>query len=203
MNELIQQADNELREAILAIQQPRTDFQLRHFVVGQHDTEPRCWSQCVLELSLKIHVLKRARIERRIAERKIADMRSQGQEDEAELMKLDLQQHDLAVIGAEREALALLAIYRSFGRNYTHDELMAAEAEYWQLRLTRQAKHSLVATGRIGVGELDAFEQIGLPITGETIRKMERETCETIFNGQLTDTDSTPEKSPKPLMTLG
>ena len=195
MNDLIPQIESELREAIYAIQQPRTDFQLRHFVVGQHDTDPRRWSQCVLELSLKIHLLKRAKIECRIAERKIAEMRAGGMEDEAELAELDLEQHDLAVIGAAREAETLYAIYKAFGRTYSHDELMAAEAEYWKARLARQAKHSLVATGRIGIGDLDSLQQIGWPITAETIRRLELETCETFSNGPSLATDSTPAKS--------
>ena len=197
MQDPIPQIESELRDAILAIQQPRTDFQLAHFVVGQHDTDPRRWHQCVLELSLKIYNLKRARIERRIAERKIFELRKHGAIDEAELAELDLEQHELAVIGAAREAQTLYAIYKSFGRTYTHAELMAAEAEYWQKRLTRQAKHSLVATGRIGAGDLDSFEQIGQPVTLEFLKRMERETCqlpENFSTPRLPNTDTPPAK---------
>lgn len=207
MNELISQFETpEFHEAVLAIQQPRTDFQLAHFVVGQHDTEPRRWHQCVLELSIKIHAIKRAAIERRKAERKLAALMATPDPDaldDAELLRLDLEQHDLATVGAIREAQTLLAIFRSFGRTYSHGELMAAESEYWQARLTRQAKHSLVATGRIGVGDLDSFAQIGQPVTVEMIRKLELETCETISSGQLSHTTETQVKSPQSNMPNG
>lgn len=180
MTDIIAQAESELRDAILAIQQPRTDFQLAHFVVGQHDTAPRQWSQCVLELSIKLNAIKRAEIERRKAERRLAILERSSDpdsQDDAALMRLDLEQHDLAMLGARREAETLLAIFRAFGRTYTHAELMEAEEEYWVKRLTRQAKHSLVATGRIGVGDLDSLAQIGQPVTIEMIRKLELETC--------------------------
>lgn len=201
MNDILSQLEsNELRDAIVAIQQPRTDFQIQHFVVGQHDTEPRRWMQCVLELSIKLNVLKRSAIERRKAMRKLAELEllaTHGNEDaadDAELMRLDLEQHDLATVGAIREAQALYAIFKSFKKQYTHAELMESEAEYWQARLTRQAKHSLVATGRIGVGDLDSWEQIGQPMTTDKIRQMEIELCEPSLSGLLTATDSTPEK---------
>jgi hypothetical protein len=175
-DQLIHTCESELRDAIVAIQQPRTAYQIAHFVVGQHDTEPRRWMQCVLELQLKLQSLRRAQVERRIALRKIAALRALGNsetDDEAALLEIDLEAHALAVVGAVRETEVLLAIFRSFPRQYTNAELNAAEEEYWQQRLTRQAKHSLVATGRIGAGDLDALHQTGTPIGMELFRRLE------------------------------
>lgn len=164
MNDLIERCDKDLADAIRAIQQPRTNFQLQHFVVGQHDTEPRRWWQCVLELQIKIQNLKRAAIQRRQIERKIKALRNGGDEakDEGALLMLDLQDQELAVLGAIRETETLYAIFKSFPRGYTREELDAAEAEYWHKRLTRQARHEINATGVIGVGNQEALEQIGI-----------------------------------------
>lgn len=178
--ELIRTCETQLAHAIVAIQQPRTDFQLKHFVVGQHDTEPRRWFQCVLQLQLNLQNLKRAAVQQRISRRKIERLRQSGTVDdldEAELLQIDLDAHALAILGTVRETQTLLAIFRSFARSYTNDDLNAAEEEYWQKRLRRQAKHSLIATGRIGVGDLDSFHQIGTPVTIETIRSLEADLC--------------------------
>jgi hypothetical protein len=199
---LIGRCERELREAVLAIQQPRTNFQLQHFVVGQHDSEPRRWMQCVLELQIKLHHLRRAEIEQRITRRRIASLRSAGTADEADLMEIDLETHTLAILGAVRETEALFAIFKSFPRGYTNAELNAAEEEYWQLRLARQAKHSLVATGRIGLGDLDSLYQLGNPVDLGLVRKLEAELCqsvtppaETCSVGPSKPTAEIPEKS--------
>jgi hypothetical protein len=164
MNDLILKCESELAGAINAIQQPRTSFQLAHFVVGQHDTEPRRWWQCVLELQLKIQNLKRIQIERRRTMRRV-EVLEHGDEDardEAALLRLGVEETDLAILGAVREVQALYGIFKSFARSYTREELDAAEAEYWQKRLVRQARHEISATGAIGVGNQDALEQIGI-----------------------------------------
>lgn len=181
--DLIRTCDSALKDAILAIQQPRTDFQLKHFVIGQHDAEPRRWLQCVLELQIKLQNLKRAGIEQRMTGRRIDALRAEGTPDaldRAELLEIDLEAQGLAIVGAIRETQALFAIFRSFPRGYTNEELNAAEADYWQKRLARQARHSLAATGRIGVGDLDALHQTGRPVTVETIRELEAELCRTM-----------------------
>jgi hypothetical protein len=164
MNDLITKFESELAGAIEAIQQPRTDFQLAHFVVGQHDTEPRRWWQCVLELQLKIQSLKRAQIERRRTMRRILELEAGDLDarDEAALLRLGIEETDLAIIGAVRETQALYAIFRSFPKSYTREELDDAEAEYWQKRLVRQARQEINSMGTIGVGNQDSLEQIGI-----------------------------------------
>jgi hypothetical protein len=105
VNEIIWIYDADLSGAIRAVQQPRSNFQFTHFVVGQHDTEARRWLQCVLELQIKIQNVKRAAIQRRKTERKIAAIRAGDEDarDDSELFALDLQKQDLAVLGAIRE----------------------------------------------------------------------------------------------------
>lgn len=179
MSELIERIESTLADSIKAIQQPRTPWELKHFTVGQHESEPRAWAQCTLELQQKAVALKRAEIIRRQIQRRIARLEERGTEaafDKAELLKLDLLEQELAVLGAQREAEALLEIYNSFGRTYTRDELNAAESEYWHRRLLRQATLDVNAMGRIGVGNQDALRMAGIAIPGQPdfIRSVEQ-----------------------------
>ena len=181
MSDMIQTcaADGEFEQSVLAIQQARTNFQIRHFVVGQHDTDARRFHQCVNELHIKVMNLKRSQIHKRQLERKIKATRNGTEEerDEAALMRLDMEQLDLAIIGAVREAQTLYAIFKSFPKKYTREEMDDAEEEYWQKRLTRQASHELISTGRVGVGNLDSLAQIGKPVTTAFIREIEEQLC--------------------------
>lgn len=172
MTDLIPQDDfAAFQAAVLAIQQPRTDYELATFIVGQHDTEPRRWAQCTLELDIKRRNLRRAQIGERQLIRRITKLREKGTDaanDKADLLECDLEDQRQAVLGAVREAQALYAIWKSFPRTYTREELNASDAEYWRLRMTRQAIFDLNATGRIGVGHQDSFRMMGLPCPGGT-----------------------------------
>src|SRR5262249_3884737 len=80
---------------------------------------------------------------------------------EAHLLRLDYEEQSLAILGTLREIAALFAIYQSFGRTFTREELEAAEADYWQKRLVRQANQSLLAGGGPGLGNVEALDQMG------------------------------------------
>jgi hypothetical protein len=170
MNDLIPADDqNRFAEAVRAIQQPRTDFELAHFVVGQHEATPRQWAQCTLELQLKIQNLRRAKIKERQILRRITRLEEKGTDvaiDRAELLKLDLEDQALAVIGAVREVQALYALWQSMP-TFSREELNAAEPEYWRQRLARQASQEVNAFGRIGVGNQDALRMAGMAIPGQ------------------------------------
>src|SRR3990167_386437 len=95
VTDLIPHGDMErFSNAVLSIQQPRTDFELAHFVVGQHESEPRRWAQCTLELQIKIQNLRRAQIIERQIKRKIHRLEERGTPaalDKAELLRIDLE----------------------------------------------------------------------------------------------------------------
>lgn len=190
MNELIPSLDHEFLAAVNAIQQPRTDHELKTFVVGHHDTDLRRWAQCVLEEHQKWLSLRRAEISERKLIRKIAWLKARGAGenpdiepkrradslDDAETAEIDLEELRLASLGAARELVALDAIRLSFGRSYTREELNAAEPEYWTRRLTRQAIHDINASGRVGVGNQDAMRMAGMatPLGLDYVREVEQ-----------------------------
>ena len=174
-----------LKDAFQEIQQPRTDYEIEHFVVRQHDTEPRQWAQCVLELQIKHQNIRRAMLNAKKIKIEIDDLIEKGDPKsmiKAELKKIDLEDQDYAMLGAIREFRALYCIFKSFKKQYTREELNASEVEYWDKRLTRQANLDMLAQGRVGQGNADALRMIGkapIPELDHT-REIEKRYLETV-----------------------
>ncbi len=165
--EEIDKAVSELEDAFDEIQQPRTPFVLQHFVVGEHDATPQQYAQCVLEMQIAYDNIRLADINAQKIELEIAQFEVQDTplcRLEVQEKRIHLEQQDRARLGALREFTALFAIWKSFGRTYTRDELDEGQAAYWIKRLTRQALQGLNATGRISVGDQDALRMIGRPV---------------------------------------
>jgi hypothetical protein len=158
--EIISQHDK-LFAAFEAVSQPRSDYQLRKFVVGEHETPERQYLQVVVEMQRKVSALRRAVIERR---KKLAAIDKETNPDERELMQIDLDDMNFAITGAMREFDTLYSIYMSLP-SFTAKELQDAEENYWQRRLIRQAQVDLDSFGQVGPGNLDALRQAGI-ITG-------------------------------------
>lgn len=182
VNEAVK-AIEELEESFLAIQMPRTSYVIEKFVVGQHDTIEMQFSQCVLEIQIKVANLKRAKLGKRKIEIQIKELEDKGTEIDqidADLKRIDLQEQDFAVLGALRELETLYKIYQSFPKKYTREEIDNAQENYWKLRLDRQAQQDLQATGRIGVGNSEALRQINLTGTPKLdhIREVEKKYLE-------------------------
>ena len=164
---------DELLKAFKEIQQPRTEYVLRHFVVGKHETPQQQYSHCVLNLQIKYNALRRAKIHLEKVEYLIEKYRKE--EDNGNKLsgfkrrdkEIDCEECELAVLGALREFEALYRIWNEFDKKYTREEIDLAQPEYWNKRLTRQTNQDLFATGRVGAGNQDALRQIGRGVTPE------------------------------------
>jgi hypothetical protein len=177
MQDIISQAQDaigkvaELKDAFEAIQQPRSDYVLRHFVVGEKDTQPQAYLQCVLEMQIKYDNIRLALLEREKLTLQIAALGASGtalDNIEAAIKGIHLEQQERALLGALREFWALYAIWQGMPR-YTHQEIQEDQQAYWRKRLLRQANQDLQAGGRIGQGNQDALRQVGItlqPIPG-------------------------------------
>jgi hypothetical protein len=156
---------NEIQEAIAEVQQPRSRFQLERFVLGQHATPEMQYYQTVIELQDLIYKYKVAKISEQKAQLKIAKRRATGDElDElkAQEIELGLAQTQLAMIGAEREIKHLLEIFDSFAHRYSRQEIEEAQSEYWQARLTNNAKAMLMGGASVNASHIEAMEQAGV-----------------------------------------
>ena len=152
-----------IREAIEEIQQPRSRYQLIHFVLGQHDTPEMQFYQLMMELQDMGYKLRMARLGIKKLEIEIARLFETGDELdalEAEEKQVNLEQTMIVMRGAEREVAVLEDIFNSC-QHYTRDEIEHAQPEYWEKRLTRQTNLQIMSGG-VQWAQLDSMRQIGL-----------------------------------------
>ena len=153
----------ELHDAIREVQQPRSRYQLIHFVIGQHDTPEMRFYQLMLEIQDTGHKLRLAELSVRKAEVEIARLLETGDEldaIEAEEKRVGLEQTEIVMGGALREMAVLEDIFDTC-QHYTRDEIEHAQPEYWEKRLTRQTNLQIMS-GSVGWAQLDSMRQIGL-----------------------------------------
>jgi hypothetical protein len=156
---------NKIEQAIAEVQQPRSRFQLERFVLGQHATPEMQYYQTVIELQDMIYKYKLAQIAVKKTEAKIAKLRSTGDEiDElkAQEKELGMAQTRFTMLGAERELKHLMEIFDTFTHKYSREEIEAAQPDYWQARLTNNAKAMLMGGSGVNAAHIEAMEQAGV-----------------------------------------
>jgi hypothetical protein len=154
-----------IKQAINEIQQPRSRFQLERFVLGQHATPEMQYYQTCLELQDMIFKYRLAEINVQKEELKIARLR--GTKDEMDNLKaqekeLGLEQTRTVMLGAEREITHLVQIWESFEHKFTRAEIESAQPEYWNARLTGNAKAMLMGGTNVNAAHIEAMEQAGV-----------------------------------------
>jgi predicted transcriptional regulator len=155
----------EINKAIAEVQQPRSRFQLERFVLGQHPTPEMQYYQTVVELQDMIYKYKLAQLAVKKIEIKIAKFRSAGDELselKAQELELALAQTQFTMLGAERELAHLMDIWNSCEHKYTRDEIEAAQPDYWQARLTNNAKAMLMGGSGVNPAHIEAMDQAGV-----------------------------------------
>ena len=154
-----------IEAAIAEVQQPRSRFQLERFVTGSHSTPEMQYYQTCLELQDMIYKFQVAKISVQKAELKIKRLREtkdEMKELKAQETEIGLRQTRLAMIGAERELNDLVAIFDSFETKFTRAEIEAAQPEYWNARLTGNAKAMLMGGTSVNAAHIEAMEQAGV-----------------------------------------
>ena len=165
----------DITEAIAEVQQPRSRYQLIHFVIGQHDTAEMRFYQLCLELQDMGYKLRTAQLSVRKTELEIARLLETGDEIdaiEAEEKQVGLEQTQIVMRGAERE-LAVLTDLFDESQKFTRDEIEHAQPEYWEKRLTRQTNLQIMSGG-VQWAQLDSLRQAGL--LDQVIAERERQT---------------------------
>lgn len=143
----------------------RTKYQLEHFVIGQHDTPEMRYRQIILEAKDLLHKINDVNICLEILKKKIEKL--EKSDDEIDQLKAKRKRLAMAVTedalkGAHKEFQFLVEIAQDY-RYYSVDEVEANQAEYWDLRLTRQATTDRIALEQgVNVGNLASMMQAGL-----------------------------------------
>lgn len=152
----------DLFQAIAEIQQPRSEFQLRNFVLGQHDTDEMRYFQCLTEINDLYSKYRLAEISVKKQEIQISRLRATKDELddlEAEEIEIGLEQTKLAMIGAQRELSTLIDLWNAFPIKYSREQIELAQPTYWKARLTRQAELQAIGSGHVDWAQLDALKQ--------------------------------------------
>jgi len=155
----------EIEDAIAEVQQPRSRFQLERFVTGSHPTPEMQYYQTCLELQDMIYKFQIAKIGVQKAELKIKRLREtkdEMKELKAQETEIGLTQTRLAMIGAQRELNDLVAIFDSFETKFTRAEIEAAQPDYWNARLTGNAKAMLMGGTSVNAAHIEAMKQAGV-----------------------------------------
>lgn len=156
---------DKIQQAIAEVQQPRSRFQLERFVMGQHATPEMQYYQTCIELQDMLYKYKLAKISVQKAELKISKLRSTGDgmdELKAQERELGLEQTRIAMVGAERELAHLVQIWESFEQKFTRAEIEAAQPDYWNARLTANARAMLMGGTSVNAAHIEAMEQAGV-----------------------------------------
>jgi hypothetical protein len=155
----------EIERAIAEVQQPRSKFAIEKFVIGQHATKEMQYYQVCIELQDMIYNYRMAEIAHKKNQIKLERLRASGdeiQELEAQELELGMQQTEFAAIGAKRELAHLIDIWESFEKKYSRDEIETAQPDYWQARLTGNAKAMLMGGSGVNHAHIEAMEQAGV-----------------------------------------
>lgn len=152
-----------IEEAIKEVQQPRSHYQIVHFVLGQHDTPEMQFHQLCQELMNTKLGLEMARLDIRRNEIQIERLLSTGDEIDAitaEELRLGVEHTRTVMQGSERELAVMEDIFYSVP-HFTRDEIEHAQPDYWEKRLTRQTNLQIMSGG-VQWAQLDSMRQIGL-----------------------------------------
>lgn len=151
----------DLLSQIIEIQQSRSVFQLKNFVINKQQTEEMKYFQTLIELQNIYFTLKRVYLE--MEKNKVEISRLSNSEDEidkinADLKRVDLEETMILTVGAHRELNALLDILNSFEKKYSRKDIEDNQESYWQQRLISQAEIDVISAQQgISFGNVEAM----------------------------------------------
>lgn len=141
----------------------RSDYQLRHFVIGQHDTPQMRYRQILLEVKTLLMNLRLAELDiekRRIKLDRLTD-------DPLDAIKAEKLRLGIAVTldtmeGARRELAFLVDLAKEYPE-FTSQEIEDNQQEYWEARLQRQANVDRMSVEQqVSSGNLTSMLYAGL-----------------------------------------
>ena len=144
------------------IDQSRSEYQIRRFVVGQHHTLEMQYVQLVRECAglqdAYDEGLLRAEKLRAEAE-ELRDTGKRSDEIEARIKERQATSVEYGLEGTKREMDIMYDLLDRYP-NFTRDEIEDAQEQYWQERLTRVARMQAMS-GSIGWAQIEALWQAG------------------------------------------
>lgn len=155
----------DIEKAIAEVQQTRSNFQIDKFVIGQHPTQEMRYYQVCLELQDAIYKYQLANINLKKEQLLIDRLMATGDELDklsAQEKEISMRQTKLAILGHEREMNHLINLWEQFETKYTRAQIESAQPQYWEARLTSNAKAMLMGGSNVNAAHIEAMEQAGV-----------------------------------------
>jgi hypothetical protein len=153
------------RSALAHINTGRSLFQLKHFVIAQHDTPEMQYRQVLIEAQSLIYNIKSAELDIKKTEIEISRLQATGDEIdniEAEKKKLGLEMTKMALESARKELGYLEQIFGELP-SFTDEQIEENQEEYWIKRLERQAQiDSLAVQSGVSTGNIQSLLNAGI-----------------------------------------
>jgi hypothetical protein len=156
---------DEILKIIASIQQSRSNFELEHFVLGQHDTIEMAYYQTALEIQDTVFKIKNAELEVQKINIEMSRLIASGDEIDAiiaQQKRLVKEQTEIAMVGANRELEHLLKLWDAFPIKYNREQIELGQGDYWRTRLDRQAGSQVLGQGFVDMAQIDALRQVGI-----------------------------------------
>jgi hypothetical protein len=148
-----------------SIQQPRSNFQLEKFVIGQHETSQMQFYQTCIEIIEGYFNLKIAKLEvekMKIREHALRNSSDPIDQIDAQIISLGISKTESVIKGSENELARLVDLYNSFPIKYTRQDIELDQDVYWAERLQRQAALEQVSVSTSQSEHFNSLRQVGL-----------------------------------------
>lgn len=143
------------------VQQSRSMFQLKNFVIDKQPTDEMRYYQTLVELQSLYFTIKKVLLQIEKIKIEISDLeKSENKLDkiDSELKKIDLEETMILTVGAFREFYALLDLLSSFNKKYSREDIESNQEEYWKRRLISQAEIDVISVqNNISFGNIEAL----------------------------------------------
>lgn len=117
----------------------RSDYQLRHFVIGQHDTPQMRYRQILMEVKQLVMKIRLAELDVEKKRIKLDRLDNDALDQiKAEQLRLGMAVTLDSIEGARRELAFLMQLAEEYPQ-YTAQDIEDNQQEYWEARLQRQA----------------------------------------------------------------
>jgi hypothetical protein len=141
----------------------RSDYQLLHFVVGQHDTPHMQYRQILLEVKSLITKIRLAELNVEKQQIKLDALTDEPLDQiKAEKIRMGIAITLDALEGGRRELAFLLKLAENYP-SYTPQEIEDNQQEYWEARLQRQATLDRMSVEQqVSAGNLTSMLNAGM-----------------------------------------
>lgn len=153
-----------LFNSIKNIQQSRSNFQLEHFVVGQHATPAMQYYQICIELEQLIYTYEKTQLsvkKSKIKIKKYLESNDEIKKVKAAELELDVQRTEEILKSTEREINFLITLWEQFPIKYSREDIELDQPTYWRERLSSNIKAELMSGNQVSSGYIEALQNMG------------------------------------------